>query len=161
MPNIIADFRRFQEKQIRGNPDESPVIAFAGELSRESRLLDYDEEDWWKLGESLNMSDDEIGALIEGTATWIVKEDVAASKQKPADWPESEEHLAPARVAANNPEPEEEEPESNEKDVCKCKCSTCDDEGCEDCPQCNKGCECCCCICDGIDPDGDEEEEED
>ncbi len=55
----------------------------------------------------------------------------------------------PNPPAKQNPEVEElEEETTEEEDDCTCECVTCDDEGCEDCEQCNDGCACCCCPCD-------------
>ena len=97
MNALEKEYARFESSSTRGNPgylwEVSDLSRFLRHLSAEEKLGDFSQGDWIEFGRDKGLNDDQIGSMLEGTATWIVDEKVPVSEQEPADWPEDTSKL--------------------------------------------------------------------
>lgn len=87
--NLISKFEAFRRTHVSPNPgQESELTQFTQSLAERDELKDFTDLDWLELSRNLGLDDDQYAALLEGTATWLVKEPAQITDQKAADWPD-------------------------------------------------------------------------
>jgi hypothetical protein len=101
MNALEREYVRFEASSTRQNPSHGggagDISDFIRHLSAEKTLGEFKQGDWVEFGRNKGLNDDQIGSMLEGTATWIVDEKVPVSEQEPADWPEDTSKLRGGR----------------------------------------------------------------
>lgn len=83
--SLVSEFNRFVSNRYESNPPrgEEPFTAFLRELSRTGRIANVRENEWFTLGRTEGLTDEETAELVEQAASWL---DGKESGLAPASW---------------------------------------------------------------------------